>query len=311
MNAFPNPDYENLPQYQDLWRKVDDEMRMEALGRFLKPFHKRYRSHLGAPKLNYDVRIDEGDDVLGQLQRDGCALTRTDPALKATLVELATPLAQVLHARLDEHPKPRITDFQQVLNRSEHGPIFSAVQQILSAGHIDAVATAYAGGPLFLKHLAIQVNTERATAATYPVIDEAGLPEPRTRYFHIDSAMWPPLKVLIYLNRVTLDEGPFRYVAGSHRLASAFELMVRKTNDKEQIHDEMFLALPPPFRMTTHFGDEIDPDSEAATELLRRERVCCDGESDLILFDFNGAHRGGFVRRGHRYMMQCIFAPAD
>ncbi len=87
--------------------------------------------------------------------------------------------------------------------------------------------------------------------------------------------------------------------------------MVRKTNDKEHIRDEMFLALPEPFRMITHFGDEMDPDSEAAQDLLRNERAYCDGESDLIMFDFNGVHRGGFVRKGYRYMLQCAFGAAD
>jgi len=40
-------------------------------------------------------------------------------------------------------------------------------------------------------------------------------------------------------------------------------------------------------------------------------RACADGNSDLIVFDFNGVHRGGFVRRGHRYMLQCGFEGAD
>ena len=311
MFTLPNPDYENLPQYEGLWRKVDDETRSQALAMFMKPFHSRYRIHLKSPKLNYDGRIQEGDGILRDQQEVGCSFGKIGATRKATLVERTLQIAQDLHARLDEQHQPRINDFLIVLDPAKHAQVFEVVEQICSAEYIYASGAAYAGSPIKLKKLAIQVNTERATAFTYPDLDEAGLPRPKTRYFHIDSALWPPLKVLIYLNRVTLDEGPFRYVTGSHRLASAFELMVRKTNDKEHIRDEMFLALPGPFRMITHFGDEIDPESEAAQDLLRNERAYCDGESDLVMFDFNGVHRGGFVRKGHRYMLQCAFGAAD
>ncbi len=36
-----------------------------------------------------------------------------------------------------------------------------------------------------------------------------------------------------------------------------------------------------------------------------------DGRSDLVLFDNNGVHRGGFVRSGYRFMLQCHFWRAD
>ena len=128
---------------------------------------------------------------------------------------------------------------------------------------------------------------------------------------HIDSALWPPLKVLIYINQVTKDQGPFRYVVGSHRIATEFELMVRKTNDKTGIHNEQFMALPPQFRMYTEFGDALEPHNEGAAALLQKEVAYCDGTSDLVMFDFNGVHRGGFVRQGHRYILQCCFEARD
>ena len=307
LSVLPNPDYRSLPQYRKAWRKVDEQTRIQALASFMKPFHACYRRHLSSPRLDYDVRIHEGDGILRRLQEDGCSLSRIEAGRKATLTGLTAPLAQAVHAHLDAQPRPRFSDQQLLLDRVEHAEIFDAVEETLSAEHIFAAGAAYVGAPIRLKTLAIQVNTQRATAFTYPVLDEEGIPEPKTRYFHIDSALWPPLKVLIYLNRVTLDEGPFRYVVGSHRLATEFELMVRKTNDKAKIYDELFLSLPAPFRMYTDFGDDMDPNGEAAAELLRNERAYGDGESDLILFDFNGVHRGGFVRQGHRYMLQCGF----
>ncbi len=212
---------------------------------------------------------------------------------------------------MDAIHKPRFKHSQFHFDPIEHADIFEDVDDMLGAEHVYAAGSAYVGKAVKLKTLTVQVNTERSTQVAYANLDAAGLPTPRTRYFHIDSALWPPLKVLIYLNPVTLDEGPFRYVAGSHRLATDFELIVRKTNDKARIHDELFMALPPPFRMYTEFGDAMDPDGDAAEALLSNERAYCDGVSDLVLFDFNGVHRGGFVRRGHRHILQCCFEARD
>ena len=38
---------------------------------------------------------------------------------------------------------------------------------------------------------------------------------------------------------------------------------------------------------------------------MARERAYHSEDGDLILFDYNGVHRGGFVREGYRYMLQC------
>ncbi|HEY5413090.1 MAG TPA: hypothetical protein VIJ94_20440 [Caulobacteraceae bacterium] len=310
MNALPNPDYESLPKYQRYLGGLTNELRREALAKFLPPFQENYRRHLTSPLLNYDVRIDRGDAILRQLQQDGCALSRVSPDVKSPVVERVESIARALHARLDQLPNPRFKDSQRQFEPKEHAALFQLVDELLERENVYAAGSAYVGKRIVLKTLAVQVNSQRATALTYGELDERGRPQPWTRYLHIDSAFWPPLKVLIYLDPVGEDQGPFRYVVGSHRLASDFELVVRKTNDKASIHNALFMALPRAFRMYTEFGDAMTPDGEEASALLNRERAYCDGVSDLVLFDFNGVHRGGFVRRGHRYILQCCFSAA-
>ncbi len=120
----------------------------------------------------------------------------------------------------------------------------------------------------------------------------------------------PHTKVLIYLNDVGLDEGPFRYIDGSHRGVGDFELAVRKTNDKLRIKPPLFMALPEEFQLLADFGDHIDPDSDEAKAFLAREIAAYDDQkSDLVLFDYHGVHRGGFVRKGARRILQVNFAP--
>ncbi|HEY5411441.1 MAG TPA: phytanoyl-CoA dioxygenase family protein [Caulobacteraceae bacterium] len=307
MFALPNPDYETHPFYRLKLEEVDDALRREALAKFIPHFEACYQRRLSEPKLNYDGRIGHGDELLRQIQQTGCAVKQIAPERKAALAALTQPVAQWVHKKLGQRDEPRFKDTQFVFNRVEHPKVFEAVERIFEEEHVYAAASAYAGRPVVLKEITVQVNTDRTTALQYGPLDEDGLPTPRTRYMHIDSALWPPVKVLIFLNDVTADNGPFRYVEGSHRLAGDFELMVRKVNDREEIHDSLFMALPAPFRMYTLFGDFIDPDGEPAQKLLARERAYCDGVNDLILFDFNGVHRGGFVREGRRYMVQCHF----
>ncbi len=90
-----------------------------------------------------------------------------------------------------------------------------------------------------------------------------------------------------------------------------FEAVVRKTNDKLRQDPTRFLALPCEFGQHANFGDFIDEATPGAKELLANEIAAGDGRSDLALFDNNGVHRGGFVRSGHRFMLQCHFSSAS
>ncbi len=308
MFILPNPDYENHPEFRRYLDQVDDAARREALAKFLPHFESCFQRHLSAPKLNYEGRIGPGDEMLRQLQETGCAIHHIAPDAKAALAAVTLPRAEWRHTRMGARDDLKFRDTQFVFNRQDHPEVFAAVQRVFEDEHVLAAASAYAGREIVLKEVTVQVNTDTMTRRDHGELGPDGVPALRTRYMHIDSALWPPVKVLIYLSDVTPNRGPFRYVEGSHRLATDFELMVRKTNDRQGLHhDHLFMALPEPFRMYTLFGDHIDPETETASRLLERERAYLSQDGDLILFDFNGVHRGGFVREGHRYMLQCHF----
>jgi hypothetical protein len=291
---------------------IDDAVRAEAFGLFIKPFHARYRDILTQPRPDYETRIQSGDETLRALQTDGVALAKSDPRLKANLNALAMPLAEQIEAHLAATAEPGFKDGQILLDETSHAAIYDAVAAVFDQAHIFDVAQAYARTPVKLAGIAVQVNTAATTARKYVSIDAEGIPKKKTQYLHIDSSGWPHHKVLIYLNDVGLDEGPFRYIVGSHRMLDDFELAVRKTNDKLRIPPRLFMALPEAFRQLADFGDNMDPDSAEAGELLRRERALYDDQrSDLVLFDYHGVHRGGFVRQGARRILQVNFAARD
>ena len=229
-------------------------------------------------------------------------------ALRAEVRRLTTPSAEKVKARLNGIDKPRFSDGQLMLDRTADADVFDAVEALFATAHVFEVACAYARRPVGLEAITLQVNTAASTEARYGKIDESGLPVRRAAYMHIDSALWPHHKALLYLSGVGADEGPFLYVPGSHRLADAFELAVRTTNDKLAISPDLFMALPPQFRAMAEFGGHLNFEASEAQDLLRREVALVGDGAELILFDYHGVHRGGFVRRGERQMLQCTFA---
>ncbi len=307
MFALPVACYETLEWLERFRRRVNDDVRRQALASFLPAFRERYERRLTLPAPNLETRIGEGDAMLRNLQAEGWALGRLSDDARRRLRDLSTPIGARLHAELDAISKPKFADGQMRLDPVEHAAVFKTVSEGLTeCGALDA-AGAYAGQPLELRSLSIQVNTARESRFKYGEFDAAGRPERATSYFHVDSNDWPSLKCLIYVSDVAREQGPFRYVAGSHVAMAPYEAAVRKTNDKLRNTAEFLCALPAEYAQHANFGDYIDPASPESLALLAKEVEVCDGVSDLILFDNNGVHRGGMVRDGHRYMLQAMF----
>ncbi|HEY5411305.1 MAG TPA: hypothetical protein VIJ94_11330 [Caulobacteraceae bacterium] len=310
MFALPVASYDRLPWLERFRGRVNDEIRAQTLASFLPVFRERYQRRLDMRAPDLTARVASGDTVLRGLQQGGYALGALPDESKRLIRELTHPICTELHASLDDVEVSRFSDGHIRLDAEQHAPIFSAVSASLGeCGAMDALS-AYAGRRLLLYSLGLQVNTAKETKARYGELDTSGLPERSTSYLHVDSNDWPGVKVLIYLSDVDQEQGPFRYVAGSQSRMGPFEAAVRKTNDKLRHSVLELCALPAHFAQHANFGDYIDPVSPVALQLLKEEVTVCDGRSDLLLFDNNGVHRGGFVRDGHRYMLQCTFMRA-
>lgn len=314
MNPFtlPGVAHDRVEEFRTALAAVDDESRIRALEWFLPRFQAHYNWLLRAPRPRYDARIGAGDETLRTIQDEGCFFGKIDPELKARLAGLTEPLIPDLMADLNQRSKPRFRFGQMELTPAEHPEVLALIEQAFGDAGFWDIVSAYTGDRVALGNVALQVNTPHATRYRHGEIGADGLPPLRTDYFHIDSGGWPHLKVLIYLNDVGLDQGPFRYVPGSHLWTDPFELAVRKAHDKHKTPPEILMALPEPLRLLAHFGPYMDPDGPEAAAFLAGERAFYDDEgSDLVLFDYHGVHRGGFVRQGSRHILQCNFAPGD
>ena len=313
MYVLPQPHYERFPRFAQAMAAVDAAAQVQAMGFFLPEFHNRYRWLLTAPRRDFEVRIGAGDNLLAAVQNDGVGLGMIDPEVMARLVKFTTDPALSLETALNGSGAPSFKQGQRMLDTERDAELLAVIDQVLREAHVYDVVSAYAAEEVRLGLTALQVNTPHSTRYKYGKIGPDGVPRrTRTDYFHIDSAGWPHVKVLIYLNEVGLDQGPFRYVPGSHRVTSDFELAVRKTNDKLKTPAHLFMALPDPLRLQADFGTYMDPAGAESEALLSMERAMHDDlGSNLVLFDYHGVHRGGFVRTGARHILQCNFAPAD
>ena len=237
------------------------------------------------------------------------ALLKIDAELKRRLVELTKPEVDAIEAKLAAFEgKPKFRDMNMALPRAEYPQVYKTMQKALDKLQVLEIGGAYVRKPLRIKRLYVQLNNEHETRLRYGVIDDNGIPERQSDYWHIDSDIWPNFKALMYLNDVGLDEGPMRYIPGTHRDLDPFETVVRKTNDSLKLPTAQFLALPDALRMHALFGPYMNGDEPECQALLARE-VACAGDADLVLFDNNGVHRGGFVRKGSRRIMQVLFEP--
>ena len=311
MPVLPNPDYLNHPKMRAAAAGIDDEARLAALGRFLPAFQRSYADWIRTGRPDYAARIGAGDEVLASVQADGVTVLALPEPQRATLRELAAPHVRALEARLGAHQgKPKFRDMNLALDAAADPGVYAAVQAGFEALDVFDVAAAYVGGPVRIKKLYVQLNNAWETGVRYGVIDDEGLPPLRSDYWHIDSDVWPSIKALIYLGDVGLDQGPMRYVAGSHRGLPDFETVVRKTNDTLRMPTQQFLALPEELRMHALFGPFLTGQEPAVDTLLARERALTGPGGSVVLFDNNGVHRGGFVRSGARHIVQCLFEAA-
>ena len=112
MPALPVPQYEKIERFRKIMDGIDTTARVEALSMFLAPFQKRYRRTFIDPPIDFEARIGAGDDLLRTLQTEGCATAAIGAEDKARLVELTTPFAQEIEARMAKAAEPSVKTSQ-------------------------------------------------------------------------------------------------------------------------------------------------------------------------------------------------------
>src|SRR5690606_27809554 len=114
--------------------------------------------------------------------------------------------------------------YQHKFRKESTKDIFDALDAALrEVGALDDARHYLGSGPLSLQGARLVINGYDPTFRS-GLFAETGVPDPVTRYFHIDSApRYAEIKFLLYLSGVNDDEdGPNCYVSGSHRCHEGF-----------------------------------------------------------------------------------------
>jgi hypothetical protein len=157
---------------------------------------------------------------------------------------------------------------------------------------------------------------------------DVGLQDGPYQYLHIDEGYCLP-KAMIYVTAVGAENGPTRAIPGSNswecsefrlRMHRALDRIVGDRYDQYSVAGayrslarrpelrQIFMALPAAFRGSSHFGDDVLPDSNIANALEGREVPYLSESAQALVFDGpNLLHRGSLVRDGERMALQVIF----
>ena len=192
-----------------------------------------------------------------------------------------------------------------------------------SQGLLDIVS-GYIGLDYQVVGLALELSSDKATWWQNKFKQSK---PPKTVYAHFDEDIGL-LKAIVYLSDVDAENGPvscYPQVYQNLDINALQELIGRvigvvnnqelKDYYKKNYHQTMsdnfinhFMRLPCRLRMNSHFGWDVQPNSNLEKKLVGCEKVMLGQAGKFIIFD--GArllHRGGMVQHGERVALQVIF----
>jgi hypothetical protein len=317
---LPSIDFGNHPAYAGLACDISSDERAAAVNQYagnlaqarkgLAPFQKVWQSPGRRPTPNASP-IFEG------LVRDGIVGLTPPNALRALSDEVSAPYIARLRAQIAASTQEVANAAQIRLDYNEllRSDVGSLVKQILGGFELMPIVSAYLGmEKVAVKAVHFKITDNRVSRGrgTLDVFQDPDVPDPATRYFHVDA---PPcdLKLILYLSDVLdISQGPFSYVVGSHAapyisleefaVRAATQAFVGKGRGAEG--RRKLMCIPEMYRQRIDFGSDLLDDSPVARDLLARERVFYSNAAEMLLFDSKGVHRGAMVTRGTRLVMQ-------
>ena len=259
-------------------------------------------------------------DLARELAAKGCAAVQLEPRLLLKLQRGASPLIATIRERLAElrsAGEPTVFKAcQELVTPDRHDELWDVAARVMRKAQIEQAACDYFDcSEAKLKAAAVMVNEPNQFWCT-DIFGDAGLETPDTVGFHIDSTTYPTLKMVLYLNDVGPDQGPFGAIPGSHlweqgspgrirrRAFDRSKLVSRRSLKQRQA----FRSLPTELQVKAEFGGDLLQGSPDAQRLLAAEQVMTGPSGQLNLFDPDAIHRGGLTRHGERWVMLLSFA---
>ena len=273
----------------------------------------------------YDVSALKAEQQvrLNKLRSDGMYVAEVDDRDFSAVQRMALSFAPDLRRRVSDSPTDRA-----VYSPSRVSPLGRAIQKLLSNAGVLEVLSSYKSTRMAIMGTGLEYS--RADQAWHAgVYSDIGLAESPLKYLHVDQADHLP-KAMIYATPVTNDNGPTGIIRESNTWErSEFLFRAHKGLDVVTIGRygkyvggaeyraaarspelrAIFMQLPIAFQGSSHFGDDVLPNTPLAQRLLSQEQKFLSTERGQVLV-FDGArtlHRGSLVRQGERVALQVGF----
>lgn len=292
----------------------------ENLNRFLIELSDLINVYFANPKPNLKKNNFKGVSFkkLQKLQKEGvCTFTLNQNSIDQLNFDLKGNFKEIenfIHKKkYGDIFKIKFNDFNRVLDKKKNVQVFKIVENFLFESKAYEVIAEFLKCEVYIKAIAAQYNDKEITKYFYNELDKQHLPiNNKFDYMHIDSKIWPRLKILIYLNEVDDENGPFRYSIKTSKIMSLSEKLIRKTNDRIKLNDENYRSLPYEYKKHAFLSrkpEDIASNRDILNLAFKNEikLLSKNGKDNVILFDVDGIHRGGFVSKKSRKILQVLF----
>ena len=267
-----------------------------------------------AKEAAFGYRYGTGTDISREVAVQGWCVRQLPASRLKLLRSAAAPLIETIRGRLAElRASGAMIGFkatQEIIGGASHPELWLQASKALWECGLTSAATDYFGANhAGLKSAAVMVN-QPGQAWCEDVFRDGAMETPPTVGFHIDSSSLCVLKVVLYLDDVGPDQGPFGVIPTSHLWEQGSAGRVRRRAfdrsafvSRSPGQRRTFTALPPELRLKAEFGSDMLPSDPEALQLLADEQVATGPGGQLNIFDPEAVHRGGQARAGERQVM--------
>jgi hypothetical protein len=302
---------------------VAEEWLRQCIRWTLADFSYEFVRRVFSAREHRPARLSERQSEQLRLMRtQGMYVTDLDPNVYGEIQRAAQVQLETLKARALEKPHERA-----VSNVAYNSPLWKAIIHAVREAGILEVLGEFKRNRMTMLGAGLEYShsSQRWYQNLYADVDLPGGP---FQYLHYDEGDCLP-KSMIYLTPVREDGGPTRAIPTSNCWeASECRIRMHRALDRiigdrySQTSEDgnyrvlarrpelrrIFMELPAPFRGSSHFGDDILPDSELASTLAPLEVPYLSEGSQTLVFDGpHLLHRGSLVRSGERLSLQVIY----
>ena len=310
--SLPHVDYAAHPAYGGMFQP--HRKRGLVVAAQLQPFIEEVEQAERERRARFGFHHGAGTGISREISAQGFCVRQLEPELLDPLHQVAAPLVAEIQARiaaLKASGEPvSFKASQEAVLPDRHGEIWSQAAETVKRAGLVAASSDYFGAPgAKLKAAAVMVN-QPGQAWCNNLFTDLGLETPPTVGMHIDSSTYCTMKVVLYLNDVGPEQGPFGIIPTSHLWdQGGIDRIRRRAYDRSQMVSRAFgkrrdfACLPTELQVKAEFGGDLLPGAPDTEALLAAERVLTGARGQLNLFDPEAIHRGGHAQQGERQVM--------